>query len=137
MSCALGYRCGSDPALLWLWHRPVATAPIRPLAWEPPYATGGAQEKQKDKKKKKKKLLWCSRRLSTSYWLHTILSSLLLSFSLPFFFLSFDQRYFPTKILKVFVVHCRDHMPHGGRINLRLIYDEAIYDEHTLVIFML
>ena len=29
-----------DPALLWLWHRPAATAPIRPLAWEPPYAAG-------------------------------------------------------------------------------------------------
>ena len=24
-----------DPPLLWLWRRPVATAPIRPLAWEP------------------------------------------------------------------------------------------------------
>ena len=32
-----------DPAL-WLWRRPVATAPIRPLAWEPPYAAGAAQE---------------------------------------------------------------------------------------------
>ena len=30
----------------------MATAPIRPLAWEPPYAVGAAQE---DKKKKKKK----------------------------------------------------------------------------------
>ena len=29
-----------DPALLWLWRRPAATAPIRPLAWEPPYAAG-------------------------------------------------------------------------------------------------
>ena len=29
-----------DPALLW--HRAVATAPIRPLAWEPPYAAGTA-----------------------------------------------------------------------------------------------
>ena len=29
-----------DPALLRLWHRPVATALIRPLAWEPPYAPG-------------------------------------------------------------------------------------------------
>ena len=29
-----------DLALLWLWHRPAATAPIRPLAWEPPHATG-------------------------------------------------------------------------------------------------
>ena len=40
-----GHRRGSDPTLLWLWHRPVATALIRPLAWEPPYATGAAQEK--------------------------------------------------------------------------------------------
>ena len=31
-----------DPALLWPWCRPVATAPIRPLAWEIPYAPGGA-----------------------------------------------------------------------------------------------
>ena len=54
MSCGVGYRCGSDPALLWLWRRPAATAPIRPLAWEPPYAVGAAQEKAKDKKKKKK-----------------------------------------------------------------------------------
>uniref|UniRef100_A0A8D0YNA3 Uncharacterized protein n=1 Tax=Sus scrofa TaxID=9823 RepID=A0A8D0YNA3_PIG len=40
----VGLRRGSDPALLWLWRRPVATAPIRPLAWEPPYAAGAAQE---------------------------------------------------------------------------------------------
>ena len=33
-----------DPALLWLWRRPAATAPIRLLAWEPPYAAGSAQE---------------------------------------------------------------------------------------------
>ena len=33
-----------DPKLLWLWCRPVATAPIQPLAWEPPYAAGAAQE---------------------------------------------------------------------------------------------
>ena len=31
-----------DPELLWLWCRPVAAALIRPLAWELPYATGGA-----------------------------------------------------------------------------------------------
>ena len=30
--------------LLWLWHRLAATAPISPLAWEPPYAAGAAQE---------------------------------------------------------------------------------------------
>ena len=34
-------------ALLWLWRRPVATAPIRPLAWESPYAPGAAQEMAK------------------------------------------------------------------------------------------
>ena len=44
-----------DPELLWLWCRPVATAPIRPLAWEPPYATGAALAKAEDPKKKKKK----------------------------------------------------------------------------------
>ena len=40
LSCGLGRRYGSDLALLWLWHRPVAIAPIRLLAWEPPYAAG-------------------------------------------------------------------------------------------------
>jgi len=42
MSCGVGCRCGSDPALLWLWHRPAAVALIRSLAWELPYATGTA-----------------------------------------------------------------------------------------------
>ena len=55
MSCGIGHRCGSDPALLWLWRRPVAAAPIRPLAWEPPYAAGVALEKAKKKQKTKKK----------------------------------------------------------------------------------
>ena len=51
MSCDVGRRLGSDPALLWLWRRPVATPPIRPLAWEPPYAMGAALEKGKKTKK--------------------------------------------------------------------------------------
>ena len=47
MSCGVGCRHGSDLTLLWLWYRLAATAPIRPLAWEPPYATGTAlKEKQ-------------------------------------------------------------------------------------------
>ena len=33
---------------------PAATAPIRPLAWEPPYASGGALKGQRDQKKKKR-----------------------------------------------------------------------------------
>ena len=41
--------------MLWLWRRLAVTALIRPLAWEPPYATGAAPKRQKDKKKKKKK----------------------------------------------------------------------------------
>ena len=47
MSCGVGRRHGSDPALLWLWRRPVATALIRPPAWEPPHAAGVAPEKAK------------------------------------------------------------------------------------------
>ena len=59
MSCGVGYRLGSDPVLLWLWRRLAATAPIQPLAWEPPYAAGAAQEIETtttttDKKTKKK-----------------------------------------------------------------------------------
>ena len=46
MSCGIGHRHSSDPALLWLWHRPAAVAPIEPLAWEPPYATGAAIKKK-------------------------------------------------------------------------------------------
>ena len=34
-----------------LWHRPAATAPIRPLAWEPPYAVGEALQKQHKSKR--------------------------------------------------------------------------------------
>ena len=45
VSCGVGRRRGSDPALLWLWRRPVAIAPIRYLAWKPPYAAGAALEK--------------------------------------------------------------------------------------------
>ena len=47
MSCGVGRRCGSDPVLLWLWRRLAAAAPIQPLAWEPPYATGAAFKRQK------------------------------------------------------------------------------------------
>ena len=53
MSCGVGHRRSSDPTMLWLW--PAATAAIRPLAWDHPYATGAALEKAKRQKKKKKK----------------------------------------------------------------------------------
>ena len=49
MSCDVGHRQGLDPVLLWLWRRPAATVPNRPLAWELPYAPHVAPEKQKIK----------------------------------------------------------------------------------------
>ena len=47
MSCGIGPRYVSDPALLWLWCRPAATAPVQPLGWEPPFAAGVALKKKK------------------------------------------------------------------------------------------
>ena len=50
MSCGVGHTCGSDPVLLLLWGRLVATALIRPLAWEFPYAAGAALKRQNKNK---------------------------------------------------------------------------------------
>ena len=50
VSCGVDHRHSSDPALLWLWCTLAATAPIQPLAWEPPHATGAAQEMAKRQK---------------------------------------------------------------------------------------
>ena len=47
MSCGVGHRHGSDPALLGLWSGPAATAPIWPLVREPPCAVGVALKKKK------------------------------------------------------------------------------------------
>ena len=49
MSCGIGRRRGLDPTLLWLRCRSAAAAPDRPLAWELPYAVGGALKRQKEK----------------------------------------------------------------------------------------
>ena len=48
VSCGVGHRCDSDPALLWLWRRPVAIALTVPLDWEPPYALSVALKRQKN-----------------------------------------------------------------------------------------
>ena len=58
MSCGVGCRCGSDPTLLCLWCKPEATAPIRPLAWESPYAAEAAVEMAKRPQKKKNHTMW-------------------------------------------------------------------------------
>ena len=42
-----------DLALLWLWRRPAAVAPIGPIDQEPPHAVGVAQKRKKNKKKNK------------------------------------------------------------------------------------
>ena len=42
MSCGVDHRYSLDLALLWLWCRPAAAAPIQPLAWELPHAVDAA-----------------------------------------------------------------------------------------------
>ena len=37
-----------------VWCRPEATAPIRPLAWEPPYVMGEALKNQQQQQQKTK-----------------------------------------------------------------------------------
>ena len=50
-SCGVGRRRGSDPAWLWLWHRPAPAALILPQVWEPPYAAGVAGKRKRRLKK--------------------------------------------------------------------------------------
>ena len=54
MSCGIGLRHGLDLALLWLWCRLAATAPILPLDWELPYATNASLKRKRRNKKRKK-----------------------------------------------------------------------------------
>ena len=68
MSWRVGRRLSSDPALLWLWCRLAAAAPIRPLAWESLHAASAAlkikqkKKKRKEKTKKQKKpTVWISK----------------------------------------------------------------------------
>ena len=46
MSCGVGHRHGSDPTLLWLWHKLAAVAPIQPLGQELSDATGAELKRQ-------------------------------------------------------------------------------------------
>ena len=55
VSCGVGRRHSLRPALQALWHKPAAVAPIRPLAWELPYAEGAVLNKNKTNKKQTKK----------------------------------------------------------------------------------
>ena len=53
MSCGVGHRCSSDPALLWLWCRLAAAALLQPLAQELTYAVGVALKKEKNRGKER------------------------------------------------------------------------------------
>ena len=54
MNCGVGRRHASDPSLLWIWRRLVATTLIGLLAWEPPCAKGAALEETKTNKQQNK-----------------------------------------------------------------------------------
>ena len=55
MSCGVGHRRGSDPALLWLW---LATAALTgPLAWAFPSAEGAAVKAARERVKEGRKEL--------------------------------------------------------------------------------
>ena len=58
-------RWVKGPASLWLWYRQAATALIRPLAWEPPYAANVALKKQLKKIKKKEFNIYSTQPCST------------------------------------------------------------------------
>ena len=67
MSCGVGQRRSSDLALLWLWRRPAAVAPIGPLAWELPYAAGVALKKTNKKNPPQINVLPCAESLIHKY----------------------------------------------------------------------
>ena len=48
----VGGGCGSDLALLWLWHRLAAVALIQTLAWELPHALGATLKSKKQKRQR-------------------------------------------------------------------------------------
>ena len=68
---SVGRRCSLGLALLWLWQRAAAAAPIWPLAWELQYVAGAAL-----KRKKKKKILESSKKQNLDLWHTNYLHSL-------------------------------------------------------------
>ena len=58
MSCGVGHRLGLNLVLLWLWCRPATTAPIGPLAWELPHATGASLKKKRERECTREREKW-------------------------------------------------------------------------------
>ena len=82
-----------DPELLWLWCRPAAAAPIQLLAWELPYAMGGALKRQQTKTILSSILKRKPRSIKSSPSVHCTvyltLSKIFLSYFSPHFNVSF------------------------------------------------
>ena len=55
MSCGVSHRYGSDPTLLWLWHRPASLALIRPPSLGTSICHGCSHKKRKKKKERENK----------------------------------------------------------------------------------
>ena len=55
---AQGVPWVKDLALLWLSSKPAAAAPIGPLNWELPYATGMSVKRNKDYSKENNPSIW-------------------------------------------------------------------------------
>ena len=73
MSCGMGCRCSSDPALLWLCRLADASL-IQPPAWDFTCTMGIALKRPKTKnKKQKKKNPNKQKKTNKKYWYKTIL----------------------------------------------------------------
>ena len=53
VSCGVDLGGGPSITLLWLWCSLAIVAPIWPLLWDTPYATGAALKSKKKKKRSK------------------------------------------------------------------------------------
>ena len=62
----------------WLWWRLAAAAPIRPLAWELPYAAGVAKKREKKKTKKQYSFLGRDPKVKVKYFHAVVVTTNLL-----------------------------------------------------------
>ena len=86
--------------MLWLWRRQVATAPIRPLAWEPPHATERPKEIAKIQKKKKEIRTKDERKVGgLQIYMHVCISLPLLNVIYKYVIVVGWEANFPKKIL--------------------------------------
>ena len=58
--CRLQTQLRSDVSVTVMLRKPVAAAPVGPLVWEPPYATGAARRKEGRKEGRKEECVGSS-----------------------------------------------------------------------------